>query len=151
MKIKLAQILILLPVLVGCASLPVPSATLAELRTAMPAGTETLAIPDGFEKGPIFVNQADLLIMESYPVQVRLNIQGDMPTPCHRFRADVVQPDAQNQIQVMAYSFSNPEMMCSQVLQPFEENVLIPMDGSADGTYTVWLNGELVGEFNYPG
>jgi hypothetical protein len=37
------------------------------------------------------------------------------------------------------------------VIEPFEESVSIPMTGKPDGMYTVWVNGELVGEFSYPG
>jgi len=80
-----------------------------------------------------------------------LHIVGNLPTPCHEFQFSVSQPDAKNRIYVAAWSESDPTAICAQVLQPFEENVSIPMAGVADGTYSVWLNGELVGEFNYPG
>ena len=101
--------------------------------------------------GAIYIDSADLLIMESYPVQISLHIVGNLPTPCHEFKSSVSQPDAKNRIYVAAWSESDPTAICAQVLQFFEENVGIPMAGVADGTYSVWLNGELVGEFNYPG
>lgn len=106
--------------------------------------------PDG-EKGPVFVSSAELLIMESFPVQVRLHITGDLPTPCHRFQAEVFEPDAENRIDVTAYSLVNSDLMCAQVLKPFDESVSISMSGQAGGTYAVYLNGEFVGEFSYPG
>jgi len=104
--------------------------------------------PQG-EKGPVYVSSAELLIMESFPVQVRLHITGDLPTPCHSFHAEVSEPDTQNRIDVTAYSLYNPNLMCAQMLQPFDESVSVPMSGQADGTYTVYLNGELVGQFDY--
>ncbi len=87
--------------------------------------------------------------MESFPIQVRLHVTGDLPTPCHKFQADVSEPDVENRVDVAVYSLSNPELMCAQVLQPFDESVSVPMSGQTDGTYTVYLNGELVGQFEY--
>lgn len=104
--------------------------------------------PEG-EKGPIFISSAELLIMESFPVQVRLHVTGDLPTPCHSFHADVAAPDGENRIDVTAYSLYNPNLMCTQILQPFDESVSIPMNGQAAGTYAVYLNGELIGQFDY--
>ena len=48
--------------------------------TASP-GTET-APTDG-EEGPVYVDSTDILYLESFPVQVRLLVQGSLPTPCH--------------------------------------------------------------------
>lgn len=101
--------------------------------------------------GAVYIDSADLLIAESFPVQISLHIVGNLPTPCHEFNAEIAQPDEQNRIYVTVWSEADPAAMCAQVLQPFEESVSIPMAGAADGTYSVWLNGELVGEFNYPG
>lgn len=101
--------------------------------------------------GAVYIDSADLLIMESYPVQIALHIVGNLPTPCHEFRSEVAQPDDQNRIFADAWSEADPAAMCAQVLQPFDTNVSIPMSGAADGTYSVWLNGEEVGEFTYPG
>lgn len=109
------------------------------------------AVPTQPAAGAVYVDSADLLIMESYPVQVRLWVTGNLPTPCHSFEAQVAAADAQNRIYVTAYSAADPAAMCAQVLQPFEEGIAIPMESAADGTYSVWLNGELVGEFTYPG
>jgi hypothetical protein len=133
MKAKLA-ILILAALLVSCA----------------PAMTAPTDEPQG---GAVYINSADLLIMESYPVQVMLHITGDLPTPCHAFHyAYQIGNDSDRfRIDVTAWSEADPAAMCAQVLQPFEENVNIPMAGAADGTYSVYLNGELVGTFNYPG
>jgi hypothetical protein len=99
----------------------------------------------------VYISGSELLVAESYPVQVRLHIVGDLPTPCHTFAAEVSGPDANSRIDVTAYSISDPLAICIQVLEPFNVNVAIPMTGAADGTYSVWLNGEFAGEFSYPG
>jgi hypothetical protein len=102
------------------------------------------------QQGLVYVNSTDLLIAESYPVQVSLHIAGDLPTPCHELRLQVAAPDDLNRIFVSVWSESDPAAICVQMLEPFEVNLPIRMDGAAEGTYSVWLNGELVGEFNYP-
>ena len=99
----------------------------------------------GLSRGEVFINSQELLVMESYPLQVSLLIKGTLPTPCHKLKAEVSQPDEQNQIAVEAYSLVDPNQMCIQVLKSFEEN--IPLGSYPDGTYTVTLNGEEIGEF----
>jgi hypothetical protein len=96
-------------------------------------------------RGPATVSEWELLIMESYPLQIRLNIKGNVPTPCHHLRATVHEPDAQNRIEVEVFSLSEPDVVCIQVLQAFESS--ISLGPYPDGSYTVWVNGEKVGEF----
>ena len=38
---------------------------------------------DGNVNGDVSITKADLLIMESYPIQVSLQVEGEKPTPCH--------------------------------------------------------------------
>lgn len=99
----------------------------------------------------VYISSSELLIMESYPVQVSLHITGDLPTPCHTFHFAVAAPDAENRIYVTVWSVSNQAAMCTQVLEPFDESISVSMEGAAEGTYSVWLNGEMVEEFSYPG
>ena len=101
--------------------------------------------------GPVFIDDVQLLIMESFPIQVMLNITGELPTPCHVFQADVSEPDEANEIRVEVYSVVAEGEVCIEVIQPFNENVSIPMAGKPDGVYSVWVNGEKVGDFSYPG
>lgn len=101
--------------------------------------------------GSAYVSLVDLLVMESYPVQVSLQISGELPTPCNQLTIDIAEPNAENQIHVEVYSLVDPAMTCMAVIEPFATNVSLPLDNLADGTYEVWVNGTLVGEFNYPG
>ncbi|MGD9091346.1 MAG: hypothetical protein PVF74_00755 [Anaerolineales bacterium] len=100
---------------------------------------------DTMIRGPATVLEADLLTMESYPLQIRLNMKGNVPTPCHHLRATVHEPDAQNRIEVEVFSLSEPDVVCIQVLQAFESS--ISLGPYPDGRYTVWVNGEKMGEF----
>jgi hypothetical protein len=61
-------------------------------------------------------------------------------------RAILNPPDEENKIVVEAYSVVNPDVICTQVLQPFEESM--DLGTYPSGHYTVWINGEMAGEFD---
>jgi hypothetical protein len=98
------------------------------------------------QPGEAYIDSSEILLLESYPVQVRLLLKGNLPNPCYQLRALVLDPDDQNRIDVEVYSVVDPEMICAEVLEPFETGV--PIGSFADGIFTVWLNGEEVGTFN---
>lgn len=97
------------------------------------------------QRGNVFIENAELLSMESYPVQFLLSITGALPTPCHQLRVVVSPPDAENKIAVETYSVVDPNMMCTQVLKEFSQG--INLGSFPAGQYEVWLNGEKIAEF----
>lgn len=98
------------------------------------------------QRGNFYVEEASLIIRESFPPQIALQLKGNLPTPCNQLRVDVKEPDAENQIRVDAYSVSDPDRACVQVLAPVDEQ--IELGTFPSGHYTVWVNGEMVGEFD---
>jgi hypothetical protein len=145
-------------------SLPEPDEPISPDPTATPGPSPTREEPlvpgqgeepepgeGGQTRGEIYIDSARVLVMESYPIQVALLVAGNKPTPCHILRINYQGPDDQNRIYVEIYTEVDPDVECAQVLEPFEENIPVSMKGVEDGRYTVWLNGEQVGEFNYPG
>lgn len=131
--------------------------SLATLGLALAACAPAQPTPDPGSgqplDGAVYIGSADLLIMESYPVQVALAITGDLPTPCHEFRYQYEIQDFgdEKRVDVSAYSVADPDAICTQVLQPFEERISFDLQNALEGTYVVYLNGERVGEFSYPG
>ena len=101
---------------------------------------------DQLQRGEVFDVTAELLAMESFPVQYAVILRGNLPTPCHELRVIVHEPDADNRIQLETYSVTDPARICVQMLQPFEQNVYLGSFPS--GHYTVWVNGEQVTEFD---
>ena len=97
-------------------------------------------------RGAVFIDHSELSLMESDPIQVRLTLQGSLPTPCNQLRVIARPPDEQNQIQVEVYSLIDPDKACVQVLEPFEAN--IGLGSFPTGYYSVWVNGEMVAEFS---
>ena len=106
---------------------------------------EPLANEDQMTRGEVLINESSVLTLESYPLQIVLTLKGTLPTPCHYLRAKVATPDDQKRIQVEVYSLSEPDTICIQVLQVFETR--INLGSYPDGTYTILVNGEAVGEF----
>ncbi|MEK6256304.1 MAG: hypothetical protein N2C13_03170 [Chloroflexota bacterium] len=115
--------------------------------------TETLGGGQNLVRSTIYISATELLIMESFPIQVMLSVTGDLATPCDIFAYEIQEPNGENQIHIDIYSLVDISGTCIQVLAPFEENIsVLSLDTALeDGVYTVWANGELVGEFNYPG
>ena len=101
---------------------------------------------ENLTRGDAFVHESSLVIRESFPPQISVMLSGDLPTPCNNLRAVINPPDGENKIIVEVYSVVNPDMVCAQVLQPFEES--IDLGTYPSGHYTVWVNGEMVGEFD---
>lgn len=103
--------------------------------------------------GEVYINSHELLIMESFPIQVALEVEGDLPTPCHEFRYQYEIQDFGGTVRldVTTFSYADPAAACAQVLQSFEHRIDFDLTTGPEGDYEVYLDGELVGEFTYPG
>jgi hypothetical protein len=130
------------PVTANPSEFPVgtPSNPVTENPYAPQPGDDQLA------RGSAFINSADLLLMESFPIQVTMILRGSLPTPCHNLRAVITPPDANNNINIVTYSVADPNAICAQVLQSFEAS--ISLGSFPPAHYTVSVNGERVGEFD---
>jgi hypothetical protein len=107
-----------------------------------PSTTTPAPIPD--DADPVFVETTDILLMESFPVQVALQVTGNLPTPCHRPVWDV--EDDGTTMAVRLESVTEPDVLCAQVLEPFD--ISIPLGDFESGTRVVTLNGEEIGDFD---
>lgn len=103
------------------------------------------AADEGMTRGEAYLDDVQLLTLESFPPQFMLNIKGNLPTPCYQLRIAVSEPDAENKVNVEIYSIADPDQMCVQVLAPFEINYSLGTFPA--GTYTLWVNGVKVADF----
>ena len=101
---------------------------------------------ENLTRGNVFIQEFGLMIRESFPPQVSLAFSGELPTPCHQLRAVVSAPDEENKIIADVYSVVDPNMICTQVLKPFQADM--DLGTFPTGHYTVWINGEMAGEFD---
>jgi hypothetical protein len=97
-------------------------------------------------RGPVYLDSTDLLTMESFPLQFALGLKGNLPTPCHQLRISSNGPDAQNQIHLDVYSVVDPNVVCAEVLEPFELN--FPLGSYPSGHYILFVNEAQVAEFD---
>lgn len=111
-----------------------------------PSPLDPLPNEEKMVRGNASVQSSSLQIMESYPLQIVLHLEGTLPTPCHHLRATVEGPDKENRIKVDVFTMIDPEVICIQVISPF--NVNLNLGSFPDGDYTVWMNDIQVGEFS---
>ncbi len=83
----------------------------------------------------LYISQIEVMIMESFPVQVSAIIRGDFSDGCSRL--DSISAERQGStfnITVVGY---REEDACTLALVPFEENVSLDVDGLPAGTYQI--------------
>lgn len=97
-------------------------------------------------RGNVYLDSAQLLVKESYPPQVALSLRGSLPTPCHTLRVAVNPPNDLHQILVEVYSVVKADILCIEVLAPFD--LQVQLGHFPEGHYTVLVNGKAVGEFD---
>lgn len=93
---------------------------------------------DDMITGPAFVEDVEFVFLESYPVQVRATITGNVPTPCHTAEASVADP-VDGRIVVEVTSAAPADQMCAQVLEPFE--LTVDVGDFETGDYAVVIDG----------
>ena len=98
---------------------------------------------DGSTDGEVWITKTDLLIMESFPIQVSLQVEGEKPTPCHEIFWTA--EDNGETIEITMISQVNSDQSCAQVIEPFM--ISVPLGSWADEAREVVLNGEPVGSF----
>lgn len=149
MKQTLFTIPLLILALSACATAVQPPMNESTHTEAPSPPQKSIFIPNPADskliRGKVYLDSTELLTLESFPLQFMLALKGSLPTPCHQLRVSVSPPDADNKVIVNVYSVSNPDEMCAQVLEPFEVN--FPLGSFPAGRYTLWVNGEMVTEF----
>jgi len=89
--------------------------------------------------GLALVDEIDILILESFPVQVQVIASGNLPDPCTEI-SEVLQEREENTFFITIKTY-RPPGLCIQVLAPFEEIISLEVYGLPAGTYTVDVNG----------
>lgn len=97
------------------------------------------------EGADVIVSEAKLqdlqiLILESFPVQVNLQVTGMLPDGCTTVGPIDVQQNG-DRFEVTVNTVRPRDMMCTQVVSEFQDSISLPVRGLAAGTYTVLANG----------
>ena len=85
------------------------------------------------------VDEIDILILESFPVQINVIASGNLPDPCTEI-SEVLQERGGDTffITIKTYRSLDP---CIQIIVPFEVKIPLNVYGLPAGTYTVDVNG----------
>ncbi len=86
------------------------------------------------------VESIDILIMESFPLQVRVVARGSMASGCAA-PLEITQAREGNTFKVTIFTQRPARAMCPQTLSPFEESIALDVAGLPAGEYTVNVNG----------
>lgn len=112
--------------------------------TYAPLGTDKF-----LERGKAFLENSESTIRRS-PTDASktiLHLHGSLPTPCNQLRVNTTVQADQKRIDIEVYSVVDPNQVCATMIQDFEADA--PLPGIAPGKYSVYLNGELLGEFEF--
>ncbi len=125
-----------LALLVACGGGAEPAAT----PTVAPTAAPTIAGSNEPTRGQAVVNAIDILIMESFPVQVSVMARGDLPDSCTQID-EIITQQADNTFRVAVTTLRQPDQICTQALVPFEQSISLDVAGLPAGTYDVVVNG----------
>ena len=94
------------------------------------------------------VESIEILIMESFPVQISVLVRGDLPGGCTEID-QINQGDdlANNSFWIEITTIRSTDEPCIQSLVPFEENIPLDVYGLPAGTYTVEVNEVITSTF----
>ena len=133
----------------GCSLIPGGTQpTPTPVPSIPPSGYEPQPGDDKLKRDQVSLDLANsqFTLSDTPTDQVQIILQGNLPDPCHSLRVVVSPPDANNVINLDAYSVVDPAVACITVLKPFA--AIIPLGSYTDGEYTVMVNGERLGEFS---
>ena len=144
------------PELIGDGGDPAPTTSMDPDQPVDSGGDEPIVEPgevgsipeprppiDGSVDGEVWVTGADVRVMESFPVQIMLDVTGEKPTPCHEIFWTV--EDDGDVIEIEMISQVAPEQVCAEVIEPF--TIAVPLGSWAGESREIQLNGEIVGSF----
>jgi inhibitor of cysteine peptidase len=102
--------------------------------------TFELAQDDIQFKAPI--EQVDLQVLESFPVQVNVKVKGWFTNGCQQIDQIKVTPTDNTFMVTMTTTPPPPlEIACTMALAPFEKTIALDVQGLKQGVYTVDVNG----------
>lgn len=97
--------------------------------------------------GRMAIDRTEMLLLESYPVQVRLSVHGTRST-CDQLLWDVQLEEARSRMDVRLWSEPDSRVDCLPGESAFDES--IPLGSFEKADLEVFLNGESIGRIELP-
>lgn len=101
----------------------------------------SLSVVDATLQNLVMVDSVDVLLLESFPVQVSITVAGNKSVPCVELQPVAVSREGDLFTVVIAETSLGPAETCIAVLDPFELSVALDVLGLSAGTYRVNVNG----------
>jgi hypothetical protein len=98
--------------------------------------------------GEIKIDSSSVFLAESQPPQVMVNFAYFPPTPCYKLRVEVTGTSKQNQINLKAYAVAEKDKPCTLMALSTPLQASLNLGSVPKGHYTVFLNGDQIGEFD---
>jgi inhibitor of cysteine peptidase len=123
MKRQIVVLFLVLGILTGCTLVDSP---------ALPE--------DEFSEGLAAVEDVEVVMLMSFPLQVHLKVQGYLPNPCTEIGEIQTERDGYA-FGVTIPTLRDPGVDCIQVIEDFEINIPLDVYGLPAGDYQVVVNG----------
>ncbi|KCZ73543.1 hypothetical protein ANME2D_00613 [Candidatus Methanoperedens nitroreducens] len=92
-----------------------------------------------FIYGNATVEDIEIMVLESFPVQVNVNVKGYLPDSCTEIHKITQEKDG-NTFLVNITTVRPADAICAQVIVPFEEKISLDVYGLKAGVYNVIVN-----------
>ena len=118
-----------------------------DYRAQVTLGADASAPPSGppgdtIMRRPVVIDSVEVLVLESYPMQLQLNISGHQNDACN-VPVQVEQRREGNTVYVEIYRLHNPAMMCPFALLQYHDTITLE-GGFESGSYTIHVNDYVV-------
>lgn len=89
------------------------------------------------------VTEVDVVLLESFPVQINVMVKGEMPDSCYELGDNTQRLIGDTfSVNLKMQKSSDPELMCAQAITPFDTTISLDnVVGLSAGEYTVNVNG----------
>ena len=145
MKLKTIFLLLLLIILAACSPAgggnePAASDEPTGEATPVVDGEIIIEAPEKIIEGEATTESVGIVILESFPVQVHVNVSGYLGDGCTTL-GEITTTQEGSTFFVKIITHRPMEAICTQQLVGFEETVALNVEGLPAGTYTVDVNG----------
>ena len=119
---------------------PTPTEVVLEPTATVEPTQEPTTVEGGVITGEAMVESIEILLLESFPIQVNVVARGNLPDSCTTI-SEITRQRDDDTFQVTITTLRPADKMCAQVLVPFEEVIALDVMGLPAGVYTVNVNG----------
>jgi hypothetical protein len=104
-------------------------------------GSGYFKLADAKTNNLVTIDTVQIAILESFPVQVNVNVTGNKSVPCVELLTPAISRKDNLFVVVLAETLLGPEASCIAMIDPFEISFPLDISGLPAGTYTVRVNG----------